>query len=295
VDNQLGGRLMSGREGARGVIVQPTTGQSTIAGIWFSNQLPLQTGADPAIWVEGPVGQVFPSLNIRAGSAPGVQGIITLHSQLQSTQPGRFGSLTSVGGLDVGGTVNYGGILRSTGDRHSLEDKPTYLYAGIETISGGRPAVFANTNGRIDVASSSARYKVNRDRMTLDYAERILDLDPITYYSRAHTDGLADLLTREANGEDVPAEEWARVEYLRPFPGVLAEDVAAAGLEEFVFYNVDPEDPDDRDKWVVDGVRYAEMVTPLILVTRDHRDQLGNHRDRLAQIESRLTALEATR
>ena len=41
VDNQLGGRLMSGREGARGVIVQPTTGQSTIAGIWFSNQLPL--------------------------------------------------------------------------------------------------------------------------------------------------------------------------------------------------------------------------------------------------------------
>lgn len=286
VNNQIAGRLMSGREGARGVIIAPTTGSSTIAGIWFANSLPTQSGSDPAIWVEGPVGAPFPVLNIRAGSGGG-GATIALHSSLTSTQHATFGSLTTVGEGTVGGQFTYNGTLRSTGTRHSLEDKPAYLRVGIDTIAGGRPAVFANSDGRIDVASSSERYKVNVNPMPLDYAARVLDVQPVTYYARRDADGLAELLARQADGETITEEEWRQVEYLRPFPGVLAEDVAASGLEEFVFYTVDPTDPDDPSKWVVDGVRYAEMVAPLIVLTRDHRD-------RITALESRLAVLEGT-
>src|SRR5690625_3680495 len=124
----------------------------------------------------------------------------------------------------------------------------------------GRAAVGATT-GRFGFVSSSKRYKLAIEDVKSD-PYNILKLSPKSWYDKKNTEEIAELLTRQYNGEKVSFDE---VEHLERIPGLIAEEVEEAGLGEFVTYD---------DKGNVDGVQYERLWTLLLPIVRDLKERI---------------------
>lgn len=112
------------------------------------------------------------------------------------------------------------------------------------------------TDGTIYVSTSSARAKVDVQDVTSD-PERILGVPVRDWYDRAEADEYAAYLD---GADDInPGGPWRRI------PGVVAEEVEAAGLSQFVTYGTDG---------TPDGVMYDRLPLLLIPIVRDLRDRL---------------------
>lgn len=143
--------------------------------------------------------------------------------------------------------------------------------------------VFINSSGVLHQATSAARYKAAVEGTELDHAERILSVEPKTWFDTGDAERYAQYLTRcEAYGPSPNPADLDNVETLARVPGLVAEDVEAAGLEEFVVYSGDGR---------VDGLAYDRLWTLLIPVVRKQREQIDTLTARLEAIEARLSDL----
>lgn len=112
------------------------------------------------------------------------------------------------------------------------------LWSDVDSGAASSSGADMGPDGKIKRSTSSRRYKTDIVDATFDF-DTLMAMRPVTY--------------RRLDEPDTP-----RV-------GLIAEEVAALGLTSFITY-----DAEDR----IDGVRYADLVAPLIAWARDHENRL---------------------
>jgi hypothetical protein len=119
--------------------------------------------------------------------------------------------------------------------------------------------VNVNSVGTLYRVTSARRYKV-----AIDYGTRYGDgsliaalksLRPVTFYDKAAAEQYAQVLERKANGEDVSDDELTVTNPLDLQVGLIAEDVAEAGMPELVQWG-----PDGQ----AEGLNYNRLAVALL-------------------------------
>lgn len=152
--------------------------------------------------------------------------------------------------------------------------------------------------------TSSRRSKVAIEDLDPDLARRLFEVPVRTWFDRTQVEAHAAALEATASGVLSPetvehaqyAAEWGVP--LRRIPGVVAEEVEAAGLEDFVTYEPDPDNPDQQR---TAGVMYDRMWTLLIPLVREQDAKVREleatvtaQAEQLSALAARLDALEET-
>jgi hypothetical protein len=125
-------------------------------------------------------------------------------------------------------------------------------------------AVNVNSSGTLYRVSSSERYKVNIDRTAAEQidTEAVLALQPAYYYDKGDSERLAEYLERLADGDD--SDDFQELDRIVTMPtrnvGLIAEDVAALGLDDLV-----QRGPDGRPE----GVHYDRLGVMLLPIVKD--------------------------
>ena len=146
-----------------------------------------------------------------------------------------------------------------------------------ETTTTGSNINISTGVAQIRRVSSAERYKININRgVDIAYAEKLLEVEPATWFDRNNTEAFSTLLTRQFSGEKVDLNE-AGIEMVERIGGLVAEDVEKAGLDIYVSYSGDGK--------TVEGVAYERLWTLLIPLVRHQRDQLTALEARLEKLE----------
>jgi hypothetical protein len=124
--------------------------------------------------------------------------------------------------------------------------------------------------------TSSARAKLMIEPVSTP-PERILDVEPRDWYDRNEAEEYAAYLSGERELEDINDQPFRRV------PGLVAEELEAAGLEQFVTYEPDP---DNEGQQRTAGVMYDRAWTLLIPLVRELRQQVAELQDKVEQLEA---------
>lgn len=138
----------------------------------------------------------------------------------------------------------------------------------IPTLPGDSGAVpIGRKSGRLYYVSSARRFKILEEPITdtVDsFEDRLLSVDAKTWIDKTRADRIADYETAIALGEE-PEGGLADCGGLERIPGVVAEDLEAAGLDMFVTYNDDGE---------TESVLYDRIGPALIPIVRSLRDRI---------------------
>lgn len=125
-----------------------------------------------------------------------------------------------------------------------------------DLAGGGSTGADISNLGRIVRTTSSRRYKSNIKPLRLAEAQKVLDLEPVTFTRR----------------------DEAKAENRRTYAGFIAEQAAEVGAELWV-----NRDADDQP----DGFRYAELAAALIPIIRDQQQQIDALAARLERLEAK--------
>lgn len=113
------------------------------------------------------------------------------------------------------------------------------------------------SNGLFTRSTSTRKYKIAIEDIKTD-PYKLFNVRPRDWYDKTNTEDYCDYL----NGYETDLND---IEYLRRIPGLLAEEVEEAGLEQFVEYDTDGE---------VIGVMYDRLWTLLIPIIKDLKNEL---------------------
>lgn len=133
---------------------------------------------------------------------------------------------------------------------------------------------FVNTSGTLYRSTSSAKNKLAIEDLSADRDDLILSLRARTWFDRQQSEDMAHAVSSAESNEVCENENLTE---LRRIPGMVAEEVEAAGLTEFVQYGTDGE---------VEGLMYDRLGVALIPI-------VARQRDRIDDLERRLQALES--
>lgn len=152
----------------------------------------------------------------------------------------------------LAGSVTVGGVFYNP---------PAYNF----DITYTRRTAWLGDDGRLGYASSSAKKKTSIKPADEDRLARLLDIVPKSFIYREEVRRRTRL--RINDGIDyVPPREL----------GLIAEELDAAGLHEFVIYG-----EDDKPE----GIEYGMLVVALLAVDREQRRELDEIRERLDRME----------
>ena len=148
--------------------------------------------------------------------------------------------------------------------------------------------VFVTSGGILQRSTSSARFKTNVQPIEDEWADKILDLEPVFYKSTAPG--------------DTSNPDWT-------YYGLIAEDVAQVD-GRYVHFDTGykPRDPANKDEdgnpdpipatprkpqneWVADGVQYERMVVPLISVVKRQRARIEALEAQVSELTAQMSAL----
>lgn len=160
-------------------------------------------------------------------------------------------------------------IVFPTGAR--IEDDLEYWNPPTSTF-GANLGIASSPKDRLYKLTSASRFKLAQQEQTYEKALRLLNVIPKTWFDKFQAEAYASHL--DGNGPELD-----QIPVLRRIPGVVAEDVLAAGLPEYVTY--------DRDG-NIEGVAYDRLWTLLILLVKDLFDTQLKHHSRLVAIETHL-------
>ncbi len=192
----------------------------------------------------------------------------------------------------------------------------TWMYLTFDTTSpyissdaiGGRTtssgnAVYITSGNVLAKYTSASKYKLDIEPIKDEtYAYNVLKLNPKTWYDKAEMEAYSRALTKEIEGED-PNEVCAGFNNvsLERIPGLIAEDVEAAGLDKYCIYNIDAANNTKE----IDGLSYEKIGTLLIPIVRDlvlytqktakyiHVDEMSeDDRDEIANLLTRINSFK---
>ncbi|MCL2559283.1 MAG: gp58-like family protein [Turicibacter sp.] len=145
--------------------------------------------------------------------------------------------------------------------------------------------------GTFERVASSARYKLNINRdFELEYAERVLNVEPASWFDRASSETYASMIT--SNMDESGQVDWTlvnekareEVERITRIGGLIAEDVEEAGLGMYVSYADDGK--------TVEGVQYDRLWTLLIPLVKDQRDRLSKQEREIQDLRKEMEELK---
>ena len=176
------------------------------------------------------------------------------------------------GWRNSGGTIgaslylnNDGVGIYTTGSRRLLLDAENIRIPTLPWDSGAAP--IGRKSGRLYYIKSARRFKLLEEPITdtVDsFEDRLLSVDAKTWIDKTRADRIADYETAIALGEE-PEGDLSDCGGLERIPGVVAEDLEAAGLDMFVTYDDDGE---------TDSVLYDRIGPALIPIVRSLRDRI---------------------
>ena len=173
-------------------------------------------------------------------------------------------------GTSPGGDGIY---IRTRGDLTMYMDR----WAAPNINTGSGTDLIITSNNYIGKKSSSRRYKIAEEPIehTLPGIEdALLGMEVKTWFDRQAAERVADVKTANMMSVDA-ADDLADVDPLRRIPGVVAEDLDAAGLGMFVVYNEDgsPE-----------SVMYDRLGVALVPAVKALRDRVNELEDKIGEL-----------
>lgn len=136
------------------------------------------------------------------------------------------------------------------------------------TISGSSN-LNISSDGTIKRVSSAAKYKLDIQNINKPdtYAYNLLNLNPKQWFDKGETERYAKYLTAQYSGEKLRDEEESELldGSINPYYGLIAEDVKAAGLDEFCIYGK----ADKNGKKELEGIQYDRIPILTIPILRD--------------------------
>src|SRR5699024_11302399 len=145
----------------------------------------------------------------------------------------------------------------------------------IPTLPGDSGAVpIGRKSGRLYYIKSARRFKLLEEPITdtVDsFEDRLLSVDAKTWIDKTRADRIADYETAIAKGEE-PEGDLSDCGGLERIPGVVAEDLEAAGLDMVVTYTDDGE---------TESVMYDRIGPALIPIVRRQRDRINSLEERV--------------
>lgn len=136
------------------------------------------------------------------------------------------------------------------------------------TISGSSN-LNISSDGTIKRVSSAAKYKLDIQNINKPdtYAYNLLNLNPKQWFDKGETERYAKYLTAQYSGEKLRDEEESELldGSINPYYGLIAEDVKAAGLDEFCIYGK----ADKDGKKELEGIQYDRLPILTIPILRD--------------------------
>jgi hypothetical protein len=144
--------------------------------------------------------------------------------------------------------------------------------------------VYVTSNGTLGRVTSAKRYKIDIQDVDLSdgYAERILELNPKSWFNKSNTEAYAEYLTAKEKGEEVPTVDELDIQYIERTYGLISEDLIDVGLDEYVLWGA----PDEQGNRQTEGIEYDRLWTLLIPVVRTLRDKVTDLEQRIATLES---------
>lgn len=178
--------------------------------------------------------------------------------------------VNTTGGINSGGAIT--GNTVAGNDTYTING-PTF------NITGGRVASWLETaTGRIGMATSSERYKTAIENAVTD-PQAVLGLS-VKYYQ---------YIAEVAKRDDPNSEGYVGPDYhVSTNIGMIAEDLHAAGLWEFVVYQRDGDDNlilGENGEPIPDGIHYEVFGLAVLIATQSVNA-------RLIALEERVTNLE---
>lgn len=170
----------------------------------------------------------------------------------------------SSSGIDMFGTVDasgsFGGTHSGTWSGSIAPASVTSSGAMIDTsLAGSFADASINTNGRAVRTTSTERVK--KDITPIDFDEAtVLAMQEVKHH---YID------------EEIYGDGW--------FVGLVAEQLIACGMGEFVFYDQDG---------LPEGIHYPKLIVPLLNVARKHREELDGQSALILALTARIEALE---
>ena len=143
--------------------------------------------------------------------------------------------------------------------------------------SGSGTDLIITSSNYIGKKSSSRRYKIAEEPIEYTHPgieDALLGMEVKTWFDRRSAERLAEAETEKANGV-VPLDDLKDVDPLRRIPGVVAEDLDAAGLGMFVVYNEDgsPE-----------SVMYDRLGVALVPAVKALRDRVNELEEKIGEL-----------
>lgn len=216
--------------------------------------------------------------------------------------------------ITTGGSVWAQGHFhsRTTGNAYFVSNGTTILKSdaansgsGIYVGNDGKPRIWstdiynrtysasANVHitsaGTLGRTSSARKYKLDIEDVEEDIPDKLLDVNPRTWYDRSASEAYAEYLQKLAgvNRDGTPAEfdeppMLEDIPYLERIPGLIAEEVEAAGLERYVVYG----EPDENGVRHPESLMYDRLWTLLIPIARKQREQIAALEQRIQKLES---------
>lgn len=241
----------------------------------------------------GNIGQLFIEGGISSGGDIGLAGgkSIAMNGSTRIRDTGG-----STAGTVFQGNSNGNGYAAVLQDVHQSSNAGIYTNSSgphcrfdsiYTTTTSAGANVHTDSNGYMYRSTSASKYKLAVNDLG-DIDDKLLSLKARTWFDAQQSAEVADYYDRVASGEPVVDETGDQLTMappvLKPIPGMIAEEVEAAGLADFVVYGDDGQ---------VEGLMYDRLAVALIPTVARLRDRLATAEARIAAQDERLAKLEA--
>lgn len=182
----------------------------------------------------------------------------------------------NAGGASLFISGNRAALLTPLGNDGYIEvtgDAVRSLAVYNRTYSSTSQQMRVTVNGVFGRSTSSRRYKVNEEVISLEYARRIFGLDATSWFDKRAVEDYCNTLEYGTETE---------VQRIERIGGVIAEDVHDVGLGMYVSYD---------DKGRPDGL-HDTLWTTLIPITRDHDERITDLEVENKLLKERIKQLE---
>lgn len=154
----------------------------------------------------------------------------------------------------------------------------------------GAPNMYITSAGTVGRSTSASRYKLNIETVNKE-RKGLLNLREKSWFDKSNTEAYAEALTKESacdsdgvkkiHGEFDFEKYGVDIQPLQRHFGLLAEDLVACGLENYVSYDVNGN---------VEGIAYDRLTVPLIGIVRDQQKEMMSLSERIERLEERCKA-----
>lgn len=166
--------------------------------------------------------------------------------------------------------------LTSSGISLNISSSTSYgIYMNTLPVNSGATPV-GRSNGQLYSISSSRKYKLVEepiDDRVADFEDKLLSIEAKTWVDKVAAERLAEYYTEVEAGVE-PSRNLDDLAHVNRIPGVIAEDLADAGLDMFVHY----EDGEPE------SVLYDRIGPALIPVVRRLRDRVNELEDKIGEL-----------